>query len=99
MTLSSLDRRLLEHLTAEARTATMIWRRFYGLPEGKLSLTSKMRRERREVGARLEDLAHDGYITRVEIERRGVPLPGYYRGDAYDASFPSRKTLEQRARR
>jgi hypothetical protein len=78
MSRSSLDQRLLSFVTETPETATMIWRRFYALPEANpLSITTRMRRQRREVAARLEDLAADGYVKRTLIERRGVMLPGY----------------------
>jgi hypothetical protein len=76
---SSLERRLLAFIADEPQTATVIWRRFYGLPDGNLSLTTRMRRERRTTAAMLEGLAADGHIVRTEIERRGMMLPAYSR--------------------
>lgn len=98
MSLSDLQQRLLDHVGTEPDSATVIWRRFYGLPEGNLTINRRMKRERRTTAAMLEDLAYEGYVTRTEIERHGAMVPAFYQRDAYDASFPSRKELERRAR-
>lgn len=89
MSLSDLDKRLLDFVPRSSRsedpaTATAIWRRFAGLTDGRVSMTTRMRKQRRETAARLEDLAYDGYITVVEGERHGVSVPTYWRGPKQD---------------
>ena len=74
MSLSSLERRLLEYVTPTPQSATEIYRNFYALPPGNLSFTTKMKHQRRETGARLEDLVSAGLIVRGTEERHGVTV-------------------------
>jgi hypothetical protein len=79
MSLTDLEQRLLAHVLTEPATATEIYRRFYGLPGGNLSMTTRMRRQRRETAVMLEILASGGHITRTVIERHGAQLVGFSR--------------------
>lgn len=77
MNLTDLEQRLVDHVSGEPATATEIYRRFYDLPSGNLSMTTKMRRQRRATAVMLEMLASEGHITRTVIERHGVQLVGF----------------------
>lgn len=68
---------ILPHVGRQLSSASEIYQRWAGLPEGKPSLTNKQRNERRWLAITLNIMTNEGMIIRVERDEPGKSRIAY----------------------